>query len=189
MSIEQESVAKLKEFEGCVSWMYLDTRGNVTVWVGFEVVSAAHACDLPFQIGEASAEHAAIAADWLRVKSKPAGELPQFYRNSTSPELRQSDGDALLLLRWQQDEAALRAIYASYDALPDAAKLALHDMIFNLGASALRHEYPHLHAAIEAADFPGAAAECTRHGISVERNLWTVQQFQIAAKTTSLVFA
>ena len=66
-----QSLAQLKSFEGCVSWMYRDTVGRVTVGVGLMLPDAATACALPFQTAVgAAATSEQIAAEFARVEAR-----------------------------------------------------------------------------------------------------------------------
>jgi len=47
----EQSLEKLKEFEGSVPWMYRDTVGKVTVGVGFMLPNAEAAQALAFHQG------------------------------------------------------------------------------------------------------------------------------------------
>jgi len=94
------------------------------------------------------------------------------------------------------DYSLLQAIYPKFDTFPDAAKLALFDMIYNLGpgqgktrhhrASGLR-AYVGMNAAIARGDWAAAAQHCHRHGIPDARNSQTAALFKscVAASARS----
>src|SRR5579863_2584618 len=75
-----ESLAKLEWFEGSIPWMYLDTRGNVTVGVGLLVPDAAAAQKLPFVFEGRAATAAETATEYARVHGMPMGRPAPFYR-------------------------------------------------------------------------------------------------------------
>ncbi|MDE2101612.1 MAG: hypothetical protein KGL39_30480 [Patescibacteria group bacterium] len=181
MSYLDDSVKALGGFEGCVPWMYLDTRGFVTVGVGnmLPIVEAATA--LPFQYNGTGATQDQIASDYFRVKGMAAGRLPKFYACSTSVTLTQEEIQLLLYRRLPEFEQGLRQLYPGYDTFPDAAKLGLIDMAYNLGVYGLANNYPKFNAAVRAQDWATAATECHRNGPSQERNDWTAGQFNLAA--------
>jgi hypothetical protein len=83
----EQSLAKLKEFEGCVPWMYRDTVGKV---------------------GRA-ATAAEIAADFARDTTMAEGKAAEFYRHPASPELAQPTIDAKLMEVLEGFEGRLRA--------------------------------------------------------------------------------
>lgn len=170
----------LKQFEGCVPWMYRDTVGKVTVGVGLMLPDVAAAQALPFLEAGRAASAAQIHADFQRVMLLPEGRTAAFYRASTSLELPQPVIDAHLLAVLQGFEQRLRARLQHYDSFPDGAKQALLDMVYNLGPGELFSGYPHLLAAVEQGAWAQAAAQCLRHGPSEARNAWTRNQFLAA---------
>jgi GH24 family phage-related lysozyme (muramidase) len=190
-----ESLAQLKVFEGCVSWMYRDTAGNITVGVGLMLPDAATACALPFglltegqvtggQAAGGAATAAEIAAEFARVDGLVAGKLPEFYRGPASLELPQPVIDQKLSEVLEGFEATVRAGLSGYDALPDGVKIALLDMAYNLGPEGLLKGYPRMLQAVEAGNWAQAAAECERGGIGAARNAWTSKQFLSAVIST-----
>ena len=92
----EQSLAKLKEFEGCVPWMYRDTVGKVTVGVGLMLPDVKAAQALPFVKGLALATPQEIAAEYARVDALLLGRASAFYKTPTSLELTQQTIDAKL---------------------------------------------------------------------------------------------
>jgi GH24 family phage-related lysozyme (muramidase) len=174
----------LKEFEGCVPWMYRDTVGKVTVGVGLMLPDARAAEALPFVLGARAATPEEIACEYARVDGMTLGHVSAFYKISTSLELTPETIDAKLKSVLEGFEADLRVQFPHYDALPDGVKMALLDMIYNLGASGLFKGFPHLVAAVEAGAWAQAAERCIRRGPSAARNAWTRQQFLSAVVGT-----
>jgi GH24 family phage-related lysozyme (muramidase) len=179
----EQSLAKLKEFEGCVPWMYRDTVGKVTVGVGLMLPNAKAAAALPFVLDGRPATTAEIAAEFERIDAMMMGRLPAFYKHATCLELPQDTIDARLGTILQGFETDLRAEISHYDSLPDGVKMALLDMIYNLGPAGLFKGFPHLMAAVESGSWVEAAACCMRRGPSPERNAWTREQFLSAVVT------
>lgn len=173
-----ESLAKLEWFEGSIPWMYLDTRGHVTVGVGLMVPNAAAAEKLPFMIGNRAATSTEIATEFARVEAMPMGRPALFYRHAGGLTLEKQDIDSLLRTVVEGFEGELRAKLSGYDGFPDNVKMALLDMAYNLGPLALVHGYPTLIAAVEAGNWAKAAANCFRHGPGAVRNQWTQDMFQ-----------
>jgi GH24 family phage-related lysozyme (muramidase) len=180
----EQSLAKLKEFEGCVPWMYRDTVGKVTVGVGLMLHNAEAAEALPFFVGAHAASTGQIAAEFARVDAMPTGHSSSFYKTPSSLELPQEAIDAKLSAVLQHFESDLRTQLPHYDALPSTVKMALLDMIYNLGPAGLFKGFPHLIAAVKANAWTQAAASCMRHGPGPERNAWTREQFLSAVVTT-----
>jgi GH24 family phage-related lysozyme (muramidase) len=173
----EQSLAKLKEFEGCIPWMYRDTVGKMTVGVGLLLPNIQAAQSLPFLAGAHAANPQEIAADFARVDALPPGHASAFYKSPSSLELSQQTIDAKLTAVLQNFETNLRAHLPQYDAFPDGIKMALLDMIYNLGPEGLFKGFPHFIAAVEAQFWAQAAGDCLRHGPSPARNAWTRQQF------------
>jgi len=169
-----------KRWEGCCAWLYLDTRGNVTIWVGFEVPSALAAQSLPLYLsgGTLACTEQEKAAAWETVSAMQPGRLPASYEYSGCPVMLPSDGDALLMAKLDASDAELQADYPGFESFPDAVKMALLDMDWNLGDPKLRNTYPRFDAAVDRQDWATAALQCHRNGISDERNAWTAQCFQ-----------
>jgi GH24 family phage-related lysozyme (muramidase) len=180
----EQSLAKLKEFEGCVPWMYRDTVGKVTVGVGLMLPDAKAAQALPFVVGARAATPEEIAAEYARVDAMAMGRASAFYKTPTSLVLTQQTIDAKLTSVLAGFEADLRGQFPRYDALPDAIKMALLDMIYNLGPAGLFKGFPHLVAAIQTGSWQHAAEHCMRRGPSAARNDWTREQFLSAVVGT-----
>jgi GH24 family phage-related lysozyme (muramidase) len=180
----EQSLAKLKEFEGCVPWMYRDTVGKVTVGVGLMLPDAAAAQALPFVVGTRAATSEEIAAEYARVDAMAIGRASSFYKIPGSLELTQQTIDAKLSSVLAGFEADLKTEFRHYDALPDGVKMALLDMIYNLGPAGLFKGFPHLIAAIQTGAWAQAAEHCLRRGPGPTRNNWTRQQFLSAVVGT-----
>ena len=182
MSYLDDSLAHLEIFEGTVPWMYLDTRGFVTVGVGEMLANADKAETLAFvdPDGEPSTQDA-ILDEFNRVSGLVPAKVAAFYRSPTSPVLSHGDIDTLLMNHLNSFDGQLAARFANYADFPDPAKLGLLDMIYNLGQVGLLQHFPHFMAAVDNQDWLGAAANCHRVGPSQARNDWTRQQFLAAA--------
>ncbi len=162
--------------------MYLDTVGKVTVGVGSMLPDERAAGALPFVLGGRVATAEEIAEEFARVSGLAKGRAAAFYRRSGGLELAEEVIDGLLREVLEGFEGYLRAHIAGYEGMPDGTKLALLDMVYNLGPGKLFHEYPKLIGAVERGDWVAAAAACLRRGPSAERNSWTKEQFLSAAK-------
>jgi GH24 family phage-related lysozyme (muramidase) len=180
----EQSLAKLKEFEGCVPWMYRDTVGKVTVGVGLMLPDAKAAQALPFVVGTRAATPEEIAAEYARVGAMAMGRASAFYKTPTVLVLTQQTIDAKLTSVLAGFEADLKAQFPHYDGLPDGVKMALLDMIYNLGPAGLFKGFPHLVAAIQTGAWAQAAQHCVRHGPGAARNDWTREQFLSAVVGT-----
>lgn len=177
MSYKDEALAKIAEFEGVVPWMYLDTRGNVTVGVGRMLPDAVAALHHPFYLKGNLALASDVIADFNRVKAMQPAMLPHAYYAFSSPTLHPADITADLACVVAGFETQLRNAISTYDALPDSWKTALLDMAYNLGPDRLLREYPHFLTAVKSGNGQAAMAQCNRQGIGIPRNDWTRAQF------------
>ena len=157
--------------------MYRDTVGKITVGVGLMLPDASAAAALPFLAGDRPATPAEIAANFARVDALAMGHPAAFYKHPGSLELPQTTIDAKLRSVLQSFETDLRTQITHYDTLPDNVKMALLDMIYNLGPIGLFKGFPHFIAAVETGDWTQAADRCTRRGPGPGRNAWTREQF------------
>lgn len=155
--------------------MYRDTVGRVTVGVGLMLPDASAAAKLPFQVNGAAVAEDAVRTEFARVDALPMGRPALFYRARNGPELPKPEIDALLRTVLTGFENDLRGALHGYDALPDGVRLALLDMIYNLGPAGLLHGYPRMLQAIQAGEWAQAAAACERRGPGAARNEWTRQ--------------
>lgn len=181
-----QAIERLREFEGSVPWMYLDTAGKVTVGVGSMLPDANAAGTLPFQVGARAATKDEIVKEFARVSALVKGRAATFYRIAGGLRLTDTVIDQRLSEVLEGFEGYLRAHLAGYERLPGGVKLALLDMIYNLGPGKLFEEYPKLIRAIEKRDWKAAASASLRQGPSAARNAWTKQQFLEAAKEIAL---
>ena len=164
--------------------MYRDTVGKVTVGVGLMLPDARAAQALPFLLNNRPATPEEIAAEYTRVDALPQGRAAAAYKTPNSLELNPQTIDAKLLSVLENFEADLRTEFLHYDTFPDAIKLALLDMIYNLGPQGLFHGFPHLISAIQTGNWSLAADHCTRRGPAPARNDWTREQFLSSVATT-----
>ena len=164
--------------------MYRDTVGKVTVGVGLMLPDAKAAQALPFVIGVRPATQEEIATEYARVDAMAMGRASAFYKTPASLVLTQQTIDAKLRSVLAGFEADLRTQFPDYDSLPDGVKMALLDMIYNLGPAGLFKGFPHLVAAVETGAWAQAAEHCSRHGPGPARNDWTRQQFLSAVVST-----
>ncbi|MFV2058690.1 MAG: hypothetical protein ACC707_19680, partial [Thiohalomonadales bacterium] len=75
---------KLGEYEGAISHMYLDSKGLVTVGVGYLIINLTEAQKLPFTTQKGmKATAVEIKADYDAVKKQPANRLASFYKRFT----------------------------------------------------------------------------------------------------------
>src|SRR5436305_14556917 len=107
LRISSTALPKLKEFEGTIRFMYVDSTGNVTVGVGTLLANAAAAQKLTFQRRPdptaippitlaRPATAAEILADFNNVARQPQGQAADSYRKFTKLDMPEAAIDALL---------------------------------------------------------------------------------------------
>ena len=182
MAYLDDSLSHLELFEGIVPWMYLDTRGYITVGVGEMLATAPRAQSLAFvDTNNQAVNPDVILSDYTRVLTLPPARLAAFYRSSSSPTLPHAQIDSLLMEHLIFFDKQLSQQFPTYSSFPDPAKLGLLDMIYNLGAIGLFRGFPTFMGYVQNRDWPNAALQCQRNGPSPARNGWTKQQFLEAA--------
>jgi GH24 family phage-related lysozyme (muramidase) len=169
---------KIEQYEGRVEHMYLDTRGFVTVGVGHFVQDASAAIKLPFinSTNNQLATADEIRSEFSRIKSRPFGksESASKFKPFTKLILTEQFMDDQITRHIKNFEKELKAIYGveQFSSFPDDVKLALFDMIFNLGMSKLRDSYTKFNGYIRNGNYVQAAAESKRNGVPTERNAY-----------------
>lgn len=126
--------AQLRAHEGVRDRAYRDTRGILTVGVGFNLTRA-----------DARTRLAAIGADYALVCAGLRALTPRQI-------------DELLDFTIAEACNATRGIVPDFPDLPDAIQLVLVDMVFNLGAAGVSR-FRKMLAAVAARDWPEMARQ------------------------------
>src|SRR5690554_756109 len=154
--------AKMEKYEGKVSHMYLDSKGFVTVGVGHLLKDLASAQKLNFKNGNARASKGEIRADYEAVKKQPKNRLASFYKKHTSLQISAFDIDLLTDNHIDSFEIELKRLFSDFSEYPSEVRLALFDIIFNVGMTDLRNNWPKFTKAVKAKDWAVAAKESNR---------------------------
>ena len=170
--IQEKARSLIKGGEGCISHMYLDTVGKVTIGVGNMLPTAEAAMALPFVHAEggASATGDEVRAEFEKVSEQTQGQLARNYQQYTSLMLTDAAIDELLDSRIDGFERQLKSDFPGFDAYPEPAMLGILDMAFNLGNAGLVRKFPTFTAAARNEDWSSCEQECKRQGISDARN-------------------
>jgi len=176
----------LERYEERVPHMYLDSNGFVTVGVGHLISSVTEAQKLAFVTAEGtSASGDEIKADFEAVKALTKNRLAKFYKQHTKLTLTNAEINRLRDNHIVSFGVELKRIYSDFDTYPAEVQLALYDMIFNLGMTKLRNNWPKFNAAINAKNWQQAADESNRKApVSAERNKYVKDLFEKAAKAS-----
>lgn len=175
---------RLEKFEGRVPYMYLDTKGRVTVGVGHEIRTVTVAQKLPFRTTKgAKATADEIKAAYMMVKAQSKGRKAEYYRRFTELSISETEIDRLTNQHIASFYRELKRLYTGFDGFPSSARLALFDLIFNVGMTNLRTGWPSLNLAIKKKDWEAASDESGRAPpISPDRNKYVANLFDKAAK-------
>jgi len=180
MSYLENLTKRLREHEGVVNHMYLDTLGYVTAAIGHLLSSPAMAQALPFLNPDGSkASPEEISAEFWHVHALEKAHLPGYYAIRTKLRLTSEFMDELLGKDILANSPA--SLIPGFDSFPDPAKEALLDMSFQLGAHGLVSKFPHLMQAVKSRDWNFCALLCKRQGIQEWRNTSTSDLFRSAA--------
>lgn len=173
----RQCLLDLEHFEGAIPWMYLDTRGLVTVGIGCMIPTVRDAVTYPFQGAQSGATAEEISEDFARVSRMPPGHASSFYRTPSSVTLLADD---IRNITWSRlvGEFVPNLINLCHDFenFPPSAKRALVDMIWNLGQHGLA-KFHHLLADVNIGSWRAAAPECHRSTCREERNAWCKNLF------------
>lgn len=115
---------------------------------------------------------------------QPANRLAGFYKRFTTLVIKRIDADQLTNKHIDTFYKELKQIYTGFDKFPSDAKLALMDIIFNVGMPDLKNKWPTMNAAIKAKDWLKAANNSNRKApISALRNKYVKDLLIKASKT------
>ena len=127
--------------------MYLDTRGHVTTGIGHLIANTHQAAELEF-LHLSSGKRATkseIIKEFTRIRKLPYGQKygAGFYKKHTGLILSDQAMFTMMEQHIESFENELWAIYGktNFERLPDNVKLALFDMIFNLGMPKLKNTF------------------------------------------------
>lgn len=170
----------LGNYEGRVNHLYLDTKGKITVGIGHLVTHASAMESLRLFSVRNGMRHAIASSlqkrsEYARIAHLPWG--PRYSAASFKPHttliMDDRDIDALADKHIDAFYRELQAIYTigrgyptNFDGFPHSVKLALFDMIFNLGATKLTNLFPRFDAAIKSMEWQAAAVESNRPDVS-----------------------
>ena len=123
-----------------------------------------------------------IKADYDAVKAHTKGLKAISYKSKAKLILKQADIDALTNKHIASFESELKKIYTDFDKYPSEVRLALFDMIFNLGMTKLKNNWPTFNSTIKAKDWKKSADNSNRIGIQATRNKYVKDLFLKASK-------
>ena len=174
--------------EGAISHMYLDSKGYVTVGVGHLLKSVGDAQKVAFLDNKTKKKATAdeIKIDYENVKKQPKNRVASFYKSHTKLFLDRLTIDTLTNEHIDKFYNDLKIIYPNFDSYPEEVRLALFDLIFNVGKEGLRSTWPTFNAAIKAKDWKKAADNSSRASpVAPSRNKYVKDLLEKASKNDS----
>lgn len=180
---EQQAIENsLREQEGVENFLYKDSKGNVTIGVGFKVSSEDEAVALPLlDFNQNPATDEQKRQEWRNISSLTGRHTAGWYEGYTALYLPDEHIDARLKSTVDESFRQLHALFNEVGSYPSAARVALQDMIYNVGYGTLRDVFVNFTAAVRHRDWATAAHESHRLDISDERNDATRDLFLSAA--------
>lgn len=160
----RQIVRKLIEFEAPLNYMYLDTKGLVTVGIGHQIFSAEDAQQIPFLDGAnkpVSKEEIKRQFDLLKGSFLPNYKATS-YKSLTSIHISEETMADLMDANLQDCDRQLRLLFPGFDRYPSNVRLVLFDMAFNGGVGSLKGGYPKFVDAIKRGNWRAAAGESHR---------------------------
>ncbi len=177
-----------------VPYMYKDKKDNVTVGIGTYLKNANEAKNLPFVERGTNKpvhdNHKINAFNKVRNSSIPGAAGYQYFKPLTNIVLLEADAvskaskDLLGFISLLNH----KTYFPEFDTYPEAAKLGLLDMAYNLGVEGTATGYPDFTLAVRHRDWNMAAQESDRPELSSGRNQ-TVYQWFKQAEQQQKIFA
>lgn len=173
---------KLELYEGNIEHMYLDKKGYVTIGVGHYITNSTSAQKLTLYTAKGKkATLAEIKLDFDNVKKQKIGLEAGIYKQFTKLYMKDVDIEAITDNHITNFEKELKRVYSGFFTFPKEVKLALFDMIFNLGQTKLQRQYKKMNAAVAKKDWLTAAKESKRR-VNVKRDKYVKDLFIKADK-------
>lgn len=196
MATEAEKLTlrgKLEKYEGLIEHMYLDTKGYVTVGVGhlLSTLTEAQALNFTKKKDSKKATKEEIKTDYDTVKKQTKGQFASSYKKHTKLKLTKIEADKLTNKHIESFEKELKKVFGSeaFEGYPSDVRLALFDMIFNLGMTNLRKKFPTFVKHVKAKKWSDAATESKRTDVSSERNKYVKDLFDKVATAATAATA
>lgn len=156
--------------EGRIEHMYLDKKGYVTVGVGFMIPTQEAALSYPFlnEDGEPASDEQKMA-EWRTIAAMEKNHVASWYEDSTelwiTNEFMNEKLDSLI----DESFVDLKKVFPDLGVYPSPARVALQDMMYNLGLTKFK-KFTNLIAAVKKLDWVLAASESHRLDIPDDRN-------------------
>jgi GH24 family phage-related lysozyme (muramidase) len=159
--------------ENNIPHLYKDTKGNLTIGVGYLVSNLNAALKLGFihKTSHAKASQEDIRKEYDTIAALPSGKTyaAEWFRPYTKLVLSSIEIDHLfsIMLAQKEKELALRLPLEEY---PEEVRQVLIDMAYNAGTDGLFRKFPRFIAAIKSKNWEEAAKECHSGDVGEIRN-------------------
>ena len=161
-------------------YMYLDSVGVATVGCGTALATSDFAATISFHhdLTKKDATKDEIVTAWNELHKGSADQKVAQPKDKYRARHYAPASDLRITItisnRLRDDHVAkdyidLLKLYPKFDSFPDDAKVALFDMIYNLGAGGLK-SFGHMNQAVNKMDWAHVASSCHRAGIAPARN-------------------
>ncbi len=178
-------------YEGYINYLYLDTKGNVTVGVGHLIpnknsVSGIILYKVQNKLLTQLATLQEKIAEYSKIAKLPWGKryTAESFESHSNLRMKNSNINVLLDKNIDKFYMDLKNIYKKdkgflhdFDDFDSNVQLALFDMIFNLGATKLVNGFPKFNRAIKSNNFKKAAKESHRLDVDHFRNQYISDLF------------
>jgi GH24 family phage-related lysozyme (muramidase) len=179
--------AIIKE-EGNIPYMYRDTKGNITIGVGYLLKTVNDAIKLAFYHKNTwqKATLEEIIAEFNTISNLPFGNYTaKWYKQHAKLIIPPSEIDKLLIVMAEAKEKEL-ALKLPYWEYPESVRHVLLDMAYNLGTEGLFRKFPKFVQAIKKRDWIEASKECRSRSVGETRNLMRINFLQSVSKEKNI---
>jgi GH24 family phage-related lysozyme (muramidase) len=179
---------KHPDVENYLPYMYRDSEGNVTVGIGHLLPTASDAKNLNFftRAPNVAAEDLDIERAFNRVKKAPLpfDTVATAFERFSNIRISEAYANTLALDEMDEFQRILRtnAHLPEFETYPIAAKMAILDMAYTLGAKGMREGFPVFTSAVRRRNWKLAAQESHRKQPSAQRNQIVWDWLQQAAR-------
>lgn len=194
LSWEDEAKANIKGHERDIPFPYVDTAFKITIGFGINIDQKKLFIALPWKIGSITGSDATKKqiedgyASLHENAATHAGKNGKFNVTANNQEglshlyLAEDARDKLFESAFTEFSNGLSEKFSDFNCFPPPAKVALMDMIYNLGETKFsRMNWPNLFKSISQRDWNIAAEQCHRQDIPETRNTNTSDQFKEAS--------
>ena len=172
--------ASIYDHEGCTSYPYLDTKGNITAGCGVNIDKWE---DFSKQLWNKKSDRKAIEEDYKRLKQLKAEMSPanggkgynmkaSYYKDKTDLQMENLHQVYAAKAReiMETNLKYLKSRGVDFFELPEEVQNAHFDMAYNLGPTKLKNEWKFYHNALVEHKYDEMANRSGRGGVQPERN-------------------